>query len=65
MVTSNQDAPLKIGIGDSHVVYFDVSLQCRRNTAYFKRLGKVLDHPDASGIVMRYLLSCDLSDFEL
>ncbi|GBC49033.1 highly derived D5-like helicase-primase [Rhizophagus irregularis DAOM 181602=DAOM 197198] len=64
MVTSNQDAPLKIDIGDSRVVCFDVSPQCRGNTAYFKRLGKVLDHPDAPGVVMRYLLSCDLSDFE-
>ena len=64
MVTSNQDAPLKIDIGDSHVVSFDVSSRCRGNTVYFKRLGKVLDHPDAPGVVMRYLLSRDLSDFE-
>ena len=64
MVTSNQDAPLKIDMGDSHVVCFDVSSRCRGNTAYFKRLGKVLDHPDASGVVMKYLLSRDLSDFE-
>ena len=64
MVTSNQDAPLKIDIGDSRVVCFDVSSRCRGNTAYFKRLGKVLDHPDAPGVVMRYLLSRDLSDFE-
>ena len=64
MVTSNQDAPIKIDIGDSRVVCFDVSSRCRRNTAYFKRLGKVLDHPDAPGVVMRYLLSLDLSDFE-
>ncbi|PKK58942.1 hypothetical protein RhiirC2_795548 [Rhizophagus irregularis] len=34
------------------------------NTAYFKRLGNVLNHPDASGVVMRYLLSRDLSDFK-
>ncbi|GET03399.1 highly derived D5-like helicase-primase [Rhizophagus clarus] len=64
MVTSNQDAPLKIDIGDSRVVCFDVSSRCRGNTVYFKRLGKVLDHPDAPGVVMRYLLSRDLSDFE-
>ena len=64
MVTSNQDAPLKIDIGDSRVVCFDVSSRCRGNTAYFKRLGKVLDHPNAPGVVMKYLLSCDLSDFE-
>ena len=64
MVTSNQDAPIKIDIGDSRVVCFDVSSRCRGNTAYFKRLGKVLDHPDAPGVVMRYLLSLDLSDFE-
>ncbi|GBC12518.1 highly derived D5-like helicase-primase [Rhizophagus irregularis DAOM 181602=DAOM 197198] len=64
MVTSNQDAPLKIDIGDSRVVCFDVSSRCRGNTVYFKRLGKVLDYPDAPGVVMRYLLSRDLSDFE-
>ena len=64
MVTSNQDAPLKIDIGDSRVVCFDVSSRCRGNTVYFKRLGKVLDHPDAPGVVMRCLLSRDLSDFE-
>ncbi|PKC55711.1 hypothetical protein RhiirA1_475144 [Rhizophagus irregularis] len=64
MVTSNQDAPLKIDIGDSCVVCFDVSSCCRGNTEYFKRLGKVPDHPDAPGVVMRYLLSRDLSDFE-
>ncbi|GBB88644.1 hypothetical protein RclHR1_15200001 [Rhizophagus clarus] len=64
MVTSNQDALLKIDIGDSRVVCFDVSSRCRGNKAYFKRLGKVLDYPDASGVVMRYLLSYDLSDFE-
>uniref|UniRef100_U9T848 NrS-1 polymerase-like helicase domain-containing protein n=1 Tax=Rhizophagus irregularis (strain DAOM 181602 / DAOM 197198 / MUCL 43194) TaxID=747089 RepID=U9T848_RHIID len=64
MVTSNQDAPLKIDIGDSHVVCFDVSSRCRGNTVYFKQLGKVLDDPDAPGVVMRYLLSRDLSDFE-
>ena len=64
IVTSNQNAPLKIDIGDSYVVCFDVSSQCRGNTAYFKRLEKVLDHPDMPGVVMRYLLSRDLSDFE-
>ncbi|GBB88943.1 hypothetical protein RclHR1_15570003 [Rhizophagus clarus] len=64
MVTSNQDALPKIDIGDFHVVCFDVSPRCRENIAYFKRLEKVLDHPDAPGVVMRYLLSHDLSDFK-
>ena len=64
MVTSNQDAPLKIDIGDSHVVCFNVSTRCKGNTKYFKRLGNILDYSDASGVVMRYLLSLDLSDFE-
>ena len=36
MITSNQDVPLKINIGDSRVVCFDVSSRCRENTAYFK-----------------------------
>ncbi|CAI2193946.1 15496_t:CDS:2, partial [Funneliformis geosporum] len=44
-------------IGDSCIVCFDVSACCRGNTAYFNRLEKVLDHPDASGIVMTYLLN--------
>ena len=65
MVTSNQDAPLKIDIGNSRVVYFNVSSRYRGNTAYFKQLRKVLDHPDAPGVVMKYLLSLNLSDFEL
>src|SRR6266480_4361205 len=56
MITSNQDAPIKIDIGDPRVVCFDVSSRCRGNKAYFKRLGNILDHPDAPGVVMRYLL---------
>ncbi|CAI2187338.1 4127_t:CDS:2, partial [Funneliformis geosporum] len=64
MVTSNQDAPIKIDIGDSRVVCYDVSSRCRSNTAYFKRLRNVLNHPDALGVVMKYLLSRDISDFE-
>ena len=64
MITSNQDISLKIDIGDFCVVCFDVSSRYRGNTAYFKRLGKVLDHPDAPEVVMRYLLSRNLSDFE-
>ena len=64
MIISNQDTLIKIDIGDSRVVCYDVSSCCRGNTAYFKRLGKVLDHPDTSGVVMKYLLSRDLSDFE-
>src|SRR5581483_8205663 len=46
------------------VVCFNVSTRCRGNTKYFKRLGNILDHSDAPGVVMRYLLSRDLSDFE-
>src|SRR3954469_18159398 len=64
MVTSNQDAPLKIDIGDSRIVCFDVSARCRDNIAYFDRLGEILDHSDASGVVIAYLLSCDLSKFK-
>ncbi|PKY33489.1 hypothetical protein RhiirB3_394844 [Rhizophagus irregularis] len=64
MVTSNQDAPLKIDIGDSRVVCFNVSTRCRGNTKYFKRLGNILDHSDAPGVVMKYLLSLDISDFD-
>ncbi|EXX66234.1 hypothetical protein RirG_125790 [Rhizophagus irregularis DAOM 197198w] len=64
MVTSNQDAPLKIDIGDSRVVCFNVSTCCRGNTKYFKRLGNILDHSDAPGVVMKYLLSLDISDFD-
>ena len=63
MVTSNQDAPLKIDIGDSRIVCFDVSACCRGNIPYFDRLGDILDHPDAPGVVMSYLLSRDLSNW--
>ncbi|PKK57454.1 hypothetical protein RhiirC2_721219 [Rhizophagus irregularis] len=63
MVTSNQDAPLKIDIGDSRIVCFDVSACCRGNIPYFDWLGEILDHPDAPGVVMSYLLSCDLSNW--
>ena len=64
MVTNNQNAPIKIDIGDSRVVCYDVLSRCRGNTAYFKRLRNVFNHPDAPGVVMKYLLSRDLSDFE-
>src|SRR4051794_13543432 len=63
MVTSNQDAPLKIDIGDSYIVCFEVSSHCRGNISYFDQLGEILDHPDALGVVMKYLLSHDLSNW--
>ncbi len=47
MVTSNQDAPLKIDIGDSRIVCFDVSAHCRDNIPYFDQLEEILDHPNA------------------
>ncbi|CAI2200300.1 4102_t:CDS:1, partial [Funneliformis geosporum] len=59
------DAPLKIDIGDSRIVCFDVSVHCRGNTAYFNRLGKALDHPDTPGVVMAYLLNSDISNWNL
>jgi hypothetical protein len=62
MITSNQKAPLKIDIGDSRIVCFDVSSRCRGNIPYFDRLGEILDHPDAPGVVMTYLLNRDLSN---
>ncbi|RHZ84965.1 hypothetical protein Glove_74g167 [Diversispora epigaea] len=63
MVTSNQDAPLKIDGGDARIVCFDVSARCRGNIPYFKRLAKILEHPDAPGVVMSYLLNRDLSNW--
>src|SRR5271154_3731018 len=63
MVTSNQDALFKIDIKDSCIVCFDVSACCRNNTPYFDRLGGILDHPDAPGVVISYLLSHDLSNW--
>src|SRR5439155_21610019 len=63
MVTSNQNSPLKIDIGDSHIVCFDVSACCRGNIAYFDWLGEILDHSDVPGIVMSYLLSCNLTNW--
>jgi len=62
MVTSNQDASLKIDIGDSYIVCFEVSTRCRGNIPYFDWLGEILDHPDAPGAVMIYLLSQNLSN---
>ena len=62
MVTSNQDAPLKIDIGDSRIVCFEVSIRYRDNIPYFDQLEEILDHLDASGAVMAYLLSRDLSN---
>ena len=64
MVTSNQDALIKIDIGDSRVVCYDVLSRCKVNTAYFKRLQNIFNHPDALEVVIKYLLSRDLSDFE-
>ena len=64
MVMSNQDAPLKIDIGDSRIVCFDVSSRCRDNIPYFDRLGEILDHPDAPGVVMSYLLNRDISNWK-
>src|SRR4051794_6999505 len=57
MVTSNQNASLKIDIGDSCIVYYNISAHCRGNTAYFSQLGKTLDHPDAPEVIISYLLS--------
>ncbi|CAI2191879.1 8323_t:CDS:2, partial [Funneliformis geosporum] len=64
MVTSNHDAPLKIDIGDARAVCFEVSARCRGNIAYFDRLAVVIDHPDAPEVVMKYLLSRDLSNYK-
>ncbi len=57
MVTSNQDASLKIDIGDSRIVCFEVSACCRGNIPYFDWLGEILDHSDIPEAVMTYLLS--------
>jgi len=63
MVLSNHDSPLRIEIGDRRIVCFDVSSRCKGNTVYFKRLAKVLEHPDTPNVVMSYLLSLDISDW--
>ena len=57
IVTSNQDAPLKIDIGDSHIVCFEVSAHCRGNIPYFDQLGEILDHPDTPEAVITYFFS--------
>ncbi len=61
---SNQDASIKIDIGDSRVVCFNVLPYCRENTKYFKRLKNILNHPNAPSVIMKYLLSLDISDFD-
>ena len=63
IIMSNQNAPLKIDIGDSCIVCFDVLSRCRDNIPYFDQLGGILDYPNAPGIIMSYLLSCDLSNW--
>src|SRR5207245_2909199 len=45
------------------IVCFEVSARCRDNIPYFDRLGEILDHPDAPGAIMAYLLSRDLSNW--
>ncbi len=35
IVTSNQDALLKIDIKDSHIVCFDILVYCKDNITYF------------------------------
>ena len=62
MIISNQNTLIKIDIGDSHIVCFDISACCKGNTKYFKRLENILDHLDISGIVMKYFLSHNLSN---
>jgi hypothetical protein len=54
--------PLKIDIGDFRIVCFGVSACCRGNIPYFDWLGEILDHPDAPGVVMSYLLSRNLTN---
>ncbi|CAG8625427.1 10153_t:CDS:2, partial [Scutellospora calospora] len=63
MVLTNHDAPLQIEMGDHHIVCFDVSSRCKGNMVYFKNLAKVLEHPDIPNVVMAYLLSLDISDW--
>jgi hypothetical protein len=63
MITSNHDIPLKVDIGDSRVVCFEVSARCRDDISYFDRLGEILDHSDAPGVVMSYLLSRNLTNW--
>ncbi|CAI2186992.1 13107_t:CDS:2 [Funneliformis geosporum] len=63
MITSNHDALLKVDIGDSRVVCFEVSACCRDDISYFDWLGEILDHPDAPGVVISYLLSRNLTNW--
>ncbi|CAG8499993.1 17905_t:CDS:2 [Cetraspora pellucida] len=65
MVTSNQNALLKIEAGDAHIVCFNISAYCRSNIAYFDRLGEILNHPDALEVVMSYLFSHNLLKWSL
>ena len=60
IIISNQDAPLKIEAGNACIICFDVSTYCRGNIAYFDQLEEILDHSDASEVIMLYLFSRDL-----
>ncbi|RHZ81639.1 hypothetical protein Glove_117g270 [Diversispora epigaea] len=64
MVTSNHNVPLKVEMSDGRIVCFDISAWYRGNRPYFKNLEKILNHPDALEIVMSYLLSRDLSNWD-
>ncbi|GBB96362.1 hypothetical protein RclHR1_27370002 [Rhizophagus clarus] len=63
MITSNHDAPLKVDIGDSRVVYFKVSARCRNDISYFNQLREILDHPDAPEVIISYLLNRNLTNW--
>ncbi len=65
IIISNHNTLLKIDIGDFCVVCFDISVHCRENTKYFKRLENIFDHSDVFEVVIKYLLNYNLLDFEL
>jgi len=46
--------------GDGRIVCLNVSIRCKGNFQYFKRLGEILDHSNTLGSFMTYLLSLDI-----
>ncbi len=60
MITSNQNASLKIDIGNFHIFCFDILACCKSNIAYFNWLRKILNYFNILRIVMKYLLNHDI-----
>ncbi len=60
MILSNHDSSIQVEEGDGYIVCLDISVKCKGNFQYFKRLGKILDYPDILRLFMAYLFNLDV-----